>query len=224
MNCAAYDNFTYRTDDPIFLWHISKGLSEPYPRELGIVKRYLSEYPERNHLCIDVGGHIGTTSLPYSRLFQQVVAYEPNQKNYAFFLENIRLNSCSNIQVKNKGVYHKNTSCVVVPHSGGNSGCFYIKEDTQHPHAIPVVRLDDEFQNTQIPIDFLKIDTEGSEFHVLFGAQELIKRWKPLIQVETNGLAFQNYNIPETTSQKFLEGFGYKIYDSNGHNPFFYCP
>lgn len=224
MSFASYDNFTYKTDDGVFLWHIANGLSEPYCKELPIVKRYLSEYPEKNGLCIDVGGHIGTTSLPYSRLFQQVQAYEPNKKNYEYFLENIELNHCSNIKVKNKGAYNKNTSCVVIPHEGGNSGCYYVKEDLENPEAIPLVCLDDEFRDTTIPIDFLKIDTEGSEFYVLSGARDILQRWKPLVQIETNGLSLKHYGIPETLSQTYLEGFGYKLYDSNSQNPFFYCP
>lgn len=224
MTTASYDNFTYRTDDPTFLWYITNGLAEPNTRELGVVKRYLSQYPTKNHLCIDVGGHIGTTSLPYSRLFQNVLAFEPNKKNYDYFIENIRINNNRNIEVRNKGLYNKNTSCVVIPHDGGNSGCFYVKEDLQNPEAIPVSRLDDELANNSMPVDFIKIDTEGSELYVLWGAYETIKRWKPLIQIETNGQALRNYGYNDIINQHFLEGFGYRIFDSDGHNPFFYCP
>ena len=181
---AVFDNLIYTTNDECFVWHINNGLSEPYPRELNIVKKYLEKFPNRNNTFIDVGGHIGTTSLPYSRLFKNVIAYEPNIESYNFFVKNLELNNNSNIKVYNKGVYNKSTNCTVVMH-GSNSGCFYIKEcDKNIPNSIEVIRLDD--MDYQDSVDFIKIDTEGSELHVLEGAYNLIKKYKPLVQVETN--------------------------------------
>lgn len=221
---ASYDNFMYVTDDPGFIWHINNGRSEPYPRELDIVKRYQSLYPSKNNICIDVGGHIGSTSFPYSRLFSRVVAYEPNKKSYDFFMQNILLNNSKNVTVHNKGAYNKTTRCTVVLHEGGNSGCYYIKEVTDDSSATAVVRLDDEFATNDTPVDFIKIDTEGSELYVLQGAREIIQKWKPLIQIETNGSALKYFGYPDELNFTFLEELGYTVFDTDGHNPFFYCP
>lgn len=221
---ASYDNFTYITDDDAFIWHINNGLSEPYPRELGIVKKYLSLYPNKNNICIDVGGHIGTTAFPYSRLFNRIIAYEPNKKSYDFFVKNIEVNNSNNITVYNKGVYNKTTKCIVVPHEGGNSGCYYIKEVTDDINSIDVIKLDDEFADNNIPIDFIKIDTEGSELYVLEGALEIIKKWKPLIQIETNNSSMKYFGYDDSITIKFLTDIGYIIFDTNGYNPIFYYP
>jgi FkbM family methyltransferase len=221
---ASYDGFTYKTNDPIFYLHITNGCSEPYPRELELVKRYQQIYPTKKNLFIDVGGHIGTCSLPYSRLFQKVIAYEPNKENFHFFMNNMEENNCQNITVHNKGLYYKNTECIVVPHDGGNSGCFYIKENPSYPNAIKVAKLDDELASNTMPVDFIKIDTEGSELFVLWGASETIRKWKPLIQIETNGQAQKNFGYPDSLCERFLEGFGYKVFDTDGNNPLFYCP
>ena len=51
-------------------------------------------------------------------------------------------------------------------------------------------------------IDFIKIDTEGSELYVLQGAKSIINHHKPLIQVETNLLFSKNYLI--MTNGKFI--------------------
>ena len=64
---ATWDGFTYLVEDESFKWHIDNGHSEPYKRELEIVKSYLSDFPECKNIFIDVGAHIGTTALPYSR-------------------------------------------------------------------------------------------------------------------------------------------------------------
>lgn len=223
MSIASYDNLKYRTDDASFFWHINNGFSEPYPRELAIVKRYLSMFPTRNNTCIDVGGHIGTTSLPYSRLFKNVVAYEPNKVSYNFFVENIALNNISNVSLHNKGVFNKSTYCTVVPHAGGNSGCYYITECSPDTlNSIAVVKLDEE--QLPSPIDFMKIDTEGSEFYVLEGASKVIKRWKPLIQVETNSSSEKYFGYSKSKIYEFLLNLQYQPFDDDGNNPFFYCP
>ena len=214
---AEYDGFKYRTDDGVFYNSINQGRSEPYLRELDVVKKYLSMYPDRNNTFIDVGGHIGTTSFPYGRLFKNVIAYEPNIDSYSFFLENLQLNNSNHINVYNKGVYNKTTFCKVIPHEGGNSGCFYIEESNE---GIPVVRLDDE--GIENRVDFLKIDTEGSELYVLEGAIELIKRDKPLINMETNGLSNKYFGYSETKIFGLLSYLGYERFDDDVNNPFFY--
>lgn len=223
MSLASYDNFKYRTNDEVFIWHINNGKSEPYPRELAIVNRYLEQYPKKNNTCIDIGGHIGTTSLPYSRLFKNVVAYEPNKVSYDFFIENIALNNITNVTVYNKGAFNKSMHCTVVQHDGGNSGCYYIKECSPDiVNSIEVVKLDD----TQLPtpIDFIKIDTEGSELYVLEGAVNIIKRWKPLIQVETNSSSDKYFGYNKSKIFDFLSNFHYEAFDDDGNNPLFYCP
>ncbi len=217
---ASYDGIKYIVDDPSFQWYINSGLSEPYPRELAIVKEYLNKYAECNNTCIDVGGHVGTTALPYSRLFKEVVAFEPNPMIYQFFKKNIELNNAKNITVYNKGVYNKTTNCVIAQH-GPNSGCFYIKECEKNNLSIPVVRLDDI--NFTKPIDFIKIDTEGSELYVLEGAYNLISEHKPLLNIETNHCSEKFFGYAKEKIFEFLKSLDYKVLDDDGNNPLFYC-
>ena len=220
MKKASYDNLTYYTDDDIFIWHINNGRSEPYVRELDIVKFYLHAHPSRNNTFIDVGAHIGTTSLPYSRLYKHVLGFEPNSQSYDLFLKNIEENSVTNITPFNKGVFNKTMNCKVVRH-GENSGCYYIKEcDQNETDSIEVIRLDDMHIMEQV--DFLKIDTEGSELQVLEGAVELIKKNRPLIQVETNYCSTWYFGYDQTSIYKFMEDLEYNILHNDGHNPIFY--
>lgn len=216
---ASYDNISYLTDDHVFFSYINAGQSEPYPRELGLVKKYLESFPTYNNTFIDVGGHIGSTSIPYSKLFSNVVAFEPNKKTHDFFLENINLNKIPNITLYNKGVFHKNAYCKVIQHGGGNSGCFYIKEcERDDADSIEVVRLDDmQLSN----VDFLKIDTEGSELNVLEGAVDLISNNKPLIQVETNYCSSTYFGYEKEKIYDFFRQNNYKIFDDDGSNPLF---
>lgn len=218
---AHYDNLRYLTDDEIFRWHINNGFCEPYPREMSLVKRYLELYPSNNHTFIDVGGHIGTQSLPYSRVFKDVIAFEPNLKSHDFFVENIKLNKITNVVLYNKGVFNKTTTCKVVQHSGANSGCYYIEEcNSADIGAVEVIRLDD--LNIMNQVDFIKIDTEGSELKVLEGSVDLINRFKPLIQLETNETSEKYFGYKKESIFEFMKQNDYKIFDDDGNNPLFY--
>jgi FkbM family methyltransferase len=214
---ATYDNFTYYTNDHGFIWHINNGKSEPYPRELDIVKRWI-QTSKRSNIMIDVGGHIGTTSLPYSRLFDKVYTYEPNPESYQFLTTNIRINNVTNITPKHCGVGSRSSKCKVVLHGGNNSGCFYTQDSEE---GIDVITLDQELYDNPYSIDFIKIDTEGSELYVLQGGEQLIKTYKPLIQVETNQCSEQYFKYSSDAIYSWLFNIGYTIFDSDQNNPFF---
>lgn len=79
----------------------------------------------------------------------------------------------------------KTLLCIIkecITKHGDNSGCYYIKESEQ---GIDTIRLDDMVFDR--PVDFLKIDTEGSELYILEGAYDLLVKDKPLINIEMNG-------------------------------------
>ena len=215
---ATFDNFTYNGGCTSFIRNIQNGTSQPYTRELDLVKKYLLENPNKNNIFLDIGGHIGTTALPYSRLFSTVIAYEPNKSNFNYLLENIKFNNCTNIIAKNVGVFNKNTNGKIIKH-GKNSGCFYLKESDEID-SIPMIKLDDETLDGQV--DFIKIDTEGSELYVLEGAKNIINKFKPLIQVETNSTSKKFFDYDKKKIFDFLFDLGYKIYNDDGNDPIFY--
>ena len=217
---ATWDGFKYIVEDSGFQWHINNGMSEPYPRELRIVQSYLTAYPNCNNIFIDVGGHVGTTSLPYSRLFTEIIAFEPNPVSYDLFIKNIQTNNINNIRVYNTGVHSKSTDCTIVKH-GSNSGCYYIQECKKSEHTIPVIKLDDLTYDK--PVDFIKIDTEGSEIFVLEGAYNVLSEYKPLLNIETNSCSERFFGYNKERIFEYLKSLDYKVLDDDGNNPLFYC-
>lgn len=107
---------------------------------------------------------------------------------------------------------------------GVNSGCYYITKDTNG--SIQCKTLDSECQDKKITdVDFLKIDTEGSELMVLQGAEKTIKKWYPFIQIESNGLSEKLYHIKHSDIESFLQKKGYILYAiTNNSNYFYYHP
>ena len=121
---------------------------------------------------------------PYSKLYNQIYSYiEANKDNYSLLEHNISLNNIKNIKPFNLGIHNKITNCVSHKHDD-NSGSIVMKEtDIETVDTIKMLPLDNIDFNESI--DFIKIDTEGSELFVLEGAKHTIHKYKPLIQVET---------------------------------------
>ena len=229
---AKYDNLYYLTNDPVFYESINHGNSEPYPKHLAIVQKYLKMFPHKNRTYIDVGTHIGSTIIPYSRLFQNVIGYEPQPENYRFATHNIRLNTITNATIYPYGLFHKESRGIMQMHVGNNSGCYYFSPFVLDGDGgfikdklVECKRLDDVFPITTNDVDFMKIDVHGSELRVLQGAKETILRCKPLIQIETNSHAKDLFNIENQETIQFILDLGYRYFDnSDGVNPFFYFP
>ena len=217
---ASYDGYKYKCNCNSFKLYINKGLSQPYPRELNIIKSYLEKYPDRNNIYIDIGAHFGTTSIPYSKLYNQIYSFEANKDNYSLLEHNISLNNIKNIRPFNLGIYNKITNCVSHKHDN-NSGSIVMKEtDIETVDTIKMLPLDNiDFNESS---DFIKIDTEGSELFVLEGAKNTIHKYKPLIQVETNHCSEKFFNYNKKKIYDFMYSMNYKILDDDGNDPIFY--
>ena len=156
---------------------------------------------------IDVGGHIGSTMLPYSRLFSQVYGFEPNIESYNFCVKNINYNNITNCSIENCAILNKRVFGQPVQHNSCNSGCFYFKEDSSLINGVQSKILDED--SRLIDVDFIKVDTEGAEYYVIESALNIIKKYKPLIQVEMNGLNEKNFNISTSELTNLLSSLDY---------------
>jgi FkbM family methyltransferase len=219
---STYDGFTYSHNDPSFHAHIVTGRSEPYPADLAIVQAYLKEFPEKARAYIDVGGHVGTTLLPYSRLYAACIAYEPNVDNYAFLLHNMEANGVAGTcTAKNVGCSNASTNGKTLKH-GSNTGCYFFEERADG--AERVCRLDDDPDVAAVHVDFIKVDVEGMELAVLQGARETILRCRPLIALECNDLCTTLFGTPPSASIAFLTSLGALQYRKGDANTYFYFP
>lgn len=221
---ASYDEYQYYTNDISYYHSINNGHTEPYPVDLKIVNKYFNMFPHKNKTYIDVGAHIGTTIMPYSKRFERIIGYDACQNNFELLQRNIELNGINNCEIYNNGIYQKTCKGNMILH-GSNSGCYYFNENEEG--NILCKTLDEEMIEKNIEnVDFLKIDTEGCELYVLQGAMKLIQKWKPFIQLESNHLSENLYNIKEQDIMNYLLDMGYLPFDisKKGANLFFYYP
>ena len=128
----------------------------------------------------DVGANIGYYSVIASSQVGasgRVFAFEPEPLNYELLNRNIRLNALNNVQTIPKAVTH---------FSG--SSYLYLCEDNKGDHrlfdsgdkrarvAVECVDLDSFVESMGTRVDFVKLDTQGSEASILKGMQRTLQR------------------------------------------------
>ena len=83
------------------------------------------------------------------------------------------------------------------------------KRKEKELQTVDVVLLDD-YQFTDV--DFIKIDCEGYELHVLRGAEQTILNNKPVIIVEQKVGKGKKYGYADDAAVKYLKDLGMKVH------------
>lgn len=146
----------------------------------------------KNHRSvIDIGAHIGISVLQWSESFKNVYAFEPMKEHYDCLISNT--SDLSNVRCFNFALSNESSIKNAAYRTTKNSGSFQLLDDAyQQPskkapreiYTVETKRLDDyNFKE----IDLIKIDVEGWELEVLYGAEKTIVENCPVLIVEFTG-------------------------------------
>ena len=184
--------------DDDYLEHIRNGF------EPGLVQIFKSLVSE-NDTILDVGANIGCSAILFGELSKQVYAFEPSPTTFAFLEKNIKNSGLHNISLNNVGLGDKAGSFTLTFSPANRSGGFVsdrTRANADHTvENIQVTTMDDFVSKLGIAcVNFIKIDVEGYEGHVLRGASETLGAFKPTVVLELNHWclnAFQRTSIPD---------------------------
>lgn len=156
-------------------------------KEMNVIHRIISLL-KRKHL-LDIGANIGYTSCLWAKSFPQAVihSFEPIPKTFEQLNSNIELNKINNIVTHNYGVSNVNETVkfYYYPWCAANSSLNNIQhKDNCVEVQGEIKRLDDIDWLRNFEIDFIKCDIEGNELFAFKGAEELIRKNKPIIYTE----------------------------------------
>lgn len=151
--------------------------------ELSLVKKFAQD----NDTFFDVGANIGVYTLLASQLVGkggQVHSFEPLSDANELLHSNIKLNQCENVTINPVAIGEENGEVEIYINAqnalsslGNTNRGKIIKSQT-----VQILTLDTYAKGAGISkIDFLKIDVEGFEGHVLRGAEKLIDASPDLI-------------------------------------------
>lgn len=142
-----------------------------------------------NPVIFDVGAHHGQTALSYNKLFKNasVYSFEPFGSSYQILQE--KVNGISSIRTFNIALgnqdgtveFHVNkfsaTNSIFATDNNSSSVWGEGKLETQETIKVEAMTIDSFVEKNKIKkIDILKMDTQGSEYLVMEGAQHTIKR------------------------------------------------
>jgi len=183
---------------------------------------FFLRYIQEGMTCIDVGSHIGSYTMLFSKLTGptgRVHSFEPTSWTFELLVRNTH--SLENVITNNKAVA-KAAGKISFLDYGPGFGAYNTADKqgapalTQIPKVTEVMSLSlDEYCRDQeiFPVDIIKIDAEGYEYHVLSGMTTLLKKkgTRPLITLEVAGgkVWEENRNLSFTA----LSENGYHAYD-----------
>ena len=165
-----------------------------------------------NTVFLDVGANIGFWTVPLglwlSRQSGAVHSFEPVPANFLRLTENVRRNSLNNVVTSHQvGLSDQNGTARIslredFVHGAetGNAALVINAEDEKFPSTtIGIARLDDLFHSLGIKtVDLMKVDIEGHEDKFLAGADETIRRFRPIIYMEINEPYYERRGLDPT--------------------------
>jgi FkbM family methyltransferase len=182
--------------------------------------------PEGEFNIADVGAQSGSYTLlakylPKSTLY----SFEPFKQSYKCLSDNIELNGLKNVRTFNVALSNVSGSSVLNT-SAGHNGLHTLGEtpmrfDDVVPVEIQTRTLDEYFHDADRPLHFLKIDTEGWEFHVLEGGRKTLEKYKPVIQLEWVPVNMKQCGVSEEELREFLKSLRYKEVSMSGEEKLF---
>lgn len=163
--------------------------------------------------AVDIGANIGFMTAYFGTHWNHVTAFEPTPSVFKCLQKNC---DKSNIKLINNALSDIKKDVLFA--TGGRSELNQIISDTQFlkkywTHiTIPAITLD---SLNLTDVDIIKIDVEGHELSVVYGAENTIKNNKPLIVIE---ISFENKILDREISSlnhnhalTVLKEWGYKV-------------
>jgi FkbM family methyltransferase len=183
-------------------------------------ERFWRDLDLRGKTVYDIGAFHGMLTLFFAARAKSVVSFEPNTRNRARLLENLRVNNIQNVQVRDKGVGSRResrqmASVALTPgaasideraiESFGKSGVATLTEE------VSIVTLDEEIPEQNLPRpEFIKIDIEGWELEALRGARNTLEACRPALFLEMHGSTMREKKRKVGEIVNFLWDAGYR--------------
>ncbi len=176
---------------------------------------------EMKRLCkpgsvvLDVGSNFGQTAVIMSKHVDQngmVVAFEADPWIYRILRSNLSINNCTNSRAIFGAVWDEPGCELIYPEADlvrfESYGSYGIDPTANDGQKVPSITIDSVGINH---VDLIKIDVQGSDLRAMKGAQQTIKRSKPIIIFEYESMFDQQFETGWDDYLEFIEMIDYEI-------------
>ena len=167
------------------------------PKHLSRCFHYIKK---NKNTAVDIGAHCGFWSFYLSLNFKKTYAFEPIDIFRRCFIKNI---TSENVELMPFAIGEIN-KLISLNVDYKNSGATHISEKVDDLNKVEMKKLD-EFQFEDL--DFVKIDVEGYEGNVVIGAENTLKKHKPIIIIEQKDHSIR-YGDSKFKALDLLKEFG----------------
>ena len=209
MEKINIDNMLFPQDEFFPKWRAKHGAIANF----GKPARDLALQHVTNFKCVvDVGAHVGISSLHWAEFFDDVQAFEPNIYNRECLILNT-LQYAHKIHVYHNALSNTTAQMEAVYRSSKNSGSFQLinpmYKKTKSIRFPVEVRPLDTFSFKGVGL--IKIDVEGWELEVLEGAVKIIERDSPVLLLEYGGEVKTIKKVDSAALLAFMNHYGYEL-------------
>ncbi len=188
-------------------------------------------------VAMDVGANIGTHTLIMAKAVGdtgKVFAFDPHLESAERLKENVNLNNFQNVEIAQIGLSNKKGTMTLFSYSDemadhGTASLYDLPNLQKTAVEVPISTIDTFVEEKKINrLDFVKIDTRGSDFPIILGARESIKKFQPFIIFEFNRENWSHSGSKWEEAKVFFDENNYELYFVNqgnimpvGPNPIF---
>lgn len=210
VNLLGFEGYI-RLVSSIYLKLVGAGLlAKKYPELF-----YLKKIIRPGFYCLDIGANLGYYSTFLSKLAGpsgKVLAVEPVPVFQEIWRDNVKASGVQNLELLPYALGGENTRIQMgTPERDGllHHGMTKVTTSASEKYARTYdveMKVPDELFGNLTRLNFVKCDVEGFEFQVFSHLQETLRKFKPLIQTELNGLENRQGVI------RVLNNLGYQPY------------
>ena len=169
----------------------------------------------------DIGANLGNHCVYWALHLRpkKIYAFEPLEENFALLQSNAARSAPEIIEPQRMALGdHQGTVTVSCQQEGNLGGTSFAYSQERAADGVPAATADAFAAEHHIEkVDFVKIDTEGFELHVLQGMEHLLRRDKPAVWVEVGCATYREV-------MRLLRESGYLLSDIEGFNLLFLHP
>lgn len=166
----------------------------------------IEKYCPEDGVVIDLGANIGAVFCSASVVAPKgtIYAYEASKKIYGYADKALKTNKIKNVELYNIALSEKKGTLKFYEDPNFLAGSRVANANNKATSTVKAMPLDDLVKDLGIKkIDILKIDVEGHEEEVLKGAQQTLKKYKPMCLIEFNSYAMITFK--RQLPQDFME-------------------